>query len=79
MILYTMMPHELIFPSEPEVESRQKMITYQGVPLIVEQMDQENFQVIRIMSTNPQDYLNEQICPGMKISFANLGGMSALQ
>ncbi|MEH7118454.1 YlzJ-like family protein, partial [Neobacillus vireti] len=59
-------------------ESKQKMITYQGVSMLVEQTDSENVQVVRILSSDPQHYLNQQICPGAKISFANLGGITVL-
>ncbi|PFO05864.1 ribonuclease [Bacillus sp. AFS076308] len=78
MILYTMMPSELIFPSEQTEESKQKFITYQGVSMLVEQTDSDHVQVVRILSSDPQHYLNQQLCPGAKISFANLGGLSAL-
>ncbi|MEH7094588.1 YlzJ-like family protein [Neobacillus vireti] len=79
MILYTMMPSELIFPAEQVEESKQKLITYQGVSMLVEQTDSEHVEVVRILSSDPQHYLNQQLCPGAKISFANLGGLSALQ
>jgi hypothetical protein len=78
MILYTMMPSELIFPTEQVETSKQKLITYQGVSMLVEQTDADYVQVVRILSSDPQHYLNEQLCPGAKISFANLGGLSAL-
>ncbi|MBM7655154.1 YlzJ-like family protein [Neobacillus cucumis] len=78
MILYTMMPHELIFPAEAAEESKQRMISYQGVSLLVEQIDTDHVQVVRVLSSDPQHYLNEQLCPGAKISYANLGGLSAL-
>lgn len=73
MILYTMMPNELIFPEEQAQISKQQMITYQGIPLLVEYTDQHHVQVIRILSSDPQHYMNEEICPGSKISFSNLG------
>ncbi|MFZ7943727.1 MULTISPECIES: YlzJ-like family protein [Bacillaceae] len=79
MILYTMMPNELIFPYEAEAASNQQMINYQGIPLLVELADQQNVQVIRIVSSDPQHYLNEHIYPGAKISFGYLDGLSALQ
>ncbi|ULT58607.1 YlzJ-like family protein [Neobacillus drentensis] len=78
MILYTMMPSELIFPAEQVEQSKQKLITYQGVSMLVEQTDSEYVEVVRILSSDPQHYLNQQLCPGAKISFANLGGLSAL-
>ncbi|MEH7073572.1 YlzJ-like family protein [Neobacillus drentensis] len=78
MILYTMMPPELIFPFETDSVSQQQMVSFQGIPLLVEMVDGQNAQVIRILSTDPQHYLESQVCPGAKISFANLEGLSAM-
>ncbi|MEH7109622.1 YlzJ-like family protein [Bacillus sp. JJ1764] len=72
MILYTMMPQELIFPQDSSVFQQQQMVNYQGVPLIVEKTDNQSYQVIRILSSDPQHYLNANICPGSKISLLNL-------
>lgn len=77
MILYTMMPQELIFPAETESANQQRLVSYQGVTLLVEQTDQQNVQVVRIMSSDPQHFLDQRICPGSKISFADLQGISA--
>ncbi|WP_040205036.1 YlzJ-like family protein [Neobacillus jeddahensis] len=79
MILYTMMPNELIFPYEPEAVGKQQMITYQGIPLLVELTDQQQAHVVRIVSSDPQHFMNEQICPGAKISFHSIQGLSAMQ
>jgi hypothetical protein len=76
MILYTMMPHELVFPYEADEFSQQMTVTYQGVPLLVQQTDQQNFQVIRILSSDPQHYLDERISPGAKISFPSTEGLN---
>jgi len=78
MILYTMMPQELIFPSETDAISKQQTISYQGVPLLVEAVDQQSFQVIRILSSDPKHFMDDRFCPGAKISFTNLDGLSAL-
>ena len=78
MILYTMMPPELIYPYEADSSSTQQMVSYQGIPLLVESIDGQNAQVIRILSTDPQHFMDNQISPGAKISFANLEGLSAL-
>ncbi|MGJ7921004.1 YlzJ-like family protein [Neobacillus sp. LXY-4] len=69
MILYTMMPHELVFPVETYEDSQAKLITYQGVPIIVEKTEENQYRVVRIVSTDPQHYLNDRLCPGTKISF----------
>ncbi|MFS0778622.1 YlzJ-like family protein [Neobacillus sp. 3P2-tot-E-2] len=77
MILYTTMPQEFIYPPKTEAFTKQQTVTYQGVSLIVEQMDLQNVQVVRILSSDPQHYLDERICPGAKISCASIEGMSA--
>lgn len=78
MILYTMMPQELIFPYEEEAVSKQQTIFYQGIPLLVEATDQQTLQVIRILSSDPQHFMDERFSPGTKISFSNLDGLSFL-
>lgn len=77
MILYTMMPNELIFPYEADMINKQQMITFQGIPLLVDVSDQQNVQVIRILSSDPQHFMDERICPGAKISVSQ-EGLSAL-
>lgn len=76
MILYTMMPQELIFPYETDSIPKQQTITYQGIPLLVELTDQQNVQVIRVLSSDPQHFMDNRVSPGAKISFANIEGMS---
>jgi YlzJ-like protein len=78
MILYTTMPQELIFPAEEYEASKQQMVSYNGVPLLVELTDQQNAQVIRVLSSDPQHFLDTRICPGAKISCMNLQGLSAI-
>jgi hypothetical protein len=77
MILYTMMPEELIYPNDPDAFNRQQTVTYQGVSMIVEQSDAQNVQVIRILSSDPQHYLDERLCPGAKISCSSIEGLSS--
>ncbi|AGK53109.1 YlzJ-like family protein [Bacillus sp. 1NLA3E] len=69
MILYTMMPHELIFPVQEQDYEQTELVSYQGVPLLVEKTEDRGYRVIRVVSTDPQHYLNDQFCPGTKISF----------
>ncbi|WP_462409289.1 YlzJ-like family protein [Neobacillus sp. Marseille-QA0830] len=74
MILYTMMPYELVFPYETDGYAKQQVVTYNGIPLVVETDGSQYAQVVRVLSSDPQHFLNDQICPGTKISFANLNG-----
>jgi hypothetical protein len=78
MILYTMMPNELIFPYEKDGYQKQIKITYNGVPLLVEPADPQTYQVVRVLSSDPQHFLDDRICPGAKISLINQEGLSSI-
>jgi hypothetical protein len=67
MILYTMMPEELIFPQMYEPQACQ-MIHYQGVPMEVEP-EGEGYKIVRLLSTNPEHFMDARLLPGSKISF----------
>lgn len=69
MILYTMMPQELIFPTQEQDFAEPRLVSYQGVPLMVERTEDHSYRVIRVMSTDPKHFLNESYSPGSKISF----------
>lgn len=77
MILYTTVPYELIFPSEMEALEKQKTITYNGVPLLVDCTEPYNMQIIRVLSSDPQHFLDNRFSPGTKISLFNLEGLSS--
>ncbi|WP_226674147.1 YlzJ-like family protein [Rossellomorea aquimaris] len=63
MILYTVVPNDLVFPTEASEFSGQMMMDYQGIPILVQQ-EEHKYRIIRVMSSDPAHYLNEQICPG---------------
>jgi hypothetical protein len=68
MILYTMMPQELIYPTAENEFGKQMMVQYNGIPLLVEQTEDNSYQVLRVMSSDPNHYLDERCCPGAKFS-----------
>lgn len=76
MILYTMMPYELIFSNENQALENQKVVTYQGVQMLVEFTDPLSFQIVRVLSSDPMHYLDGRFSPGTKISLLNLEGLS---
>ncbi|MCQ6280142.1 YlzJ-like family protein [Bacillus sp. EB600] len=77
MILYTTVPYELIFPDDMESFDRQKTINYNGVPLLVDCADPQSMQIVRVLSSDPQHFLDDRFSPGTKISLFNLEGMSS--
>ncbi len=70
MILYTILPHEAVFPTEQSAYEQQKMIEWNGVQLLVERTSLTECRVVQVLSTNPQDYLNEATQPGQMLTLS---------
>ncbi|MBS4207564.1 YlzJ-like family protein [Bacillus sp. FJAT-50079] len=66
MILHTIVPLELIFPNESDRFAEQKAVMRNGIPMIVEQ-NGDMYKVVRIMSSNPTDFLRNDLSPGSYI------------
>ena len=65
MILYTPMQLELVLEGlEPWQEPDCKDTVYQGIPIQVNSKGE----VVRVLSTNPHDFLRSDIYPGAKIN-----------
>lgn len=70
MIYYTMMPEDLMYPTLEEDYRKQSVIEMNGVQLLVQQSENAQYEIIRILSSNPQDYLKSELCPGQKITMS---------
>ncbi len=66
MILYSIVPPELVFQNF-EQENCQRVIDRNGILLLVTDEGTGWGKILRIISTNPADFLNEQYQPGKKI------------
>ncbi|MBY7143612.1 YlzJ-like family protein [Virgibacillus sp. NKC19-3] len=64
MILYTPMSEAEIFPQSPDSFTSRHVISYDGRSLYVEKTDEGNYQLLQLMSTDPQDFLDEKYTPG---------------
>ena len=69
MILWTVMPLELVF-SEQEFVSPYEEVDYDGTKLMVERLSPTEGQVVRILSSNPEDFLNPKYQPGTRLSYS---------
>lgn len=67
MILYTTVPQELIFPQE-NTGANQIVVDITEGHLILEQVSTQEFKVVRLISSDPNAYLNENYTPGKMIS-----------
>ena len=70
MILYTILPHEAVFPPEQSAYDKQNIIEWNGVELLVERTSLTECRVVQVLSTNPQDYLNEATQPGQMLTLS---------
>lgn len=46
----------------------QKVINYQGIPLLIESISPNQYKIIQILSTNPNDYMISDLQPGCCLS-----------
>ena len=68
VILYTPMPLELVLEGFDKTQYPDyKEIEYQGVQMLVEGAGFGKKRIIKLLSTNPFDYLKPEIVPGSLI------------
>lgn len=70
MIMYTIVPQELLFQAEQSVSNSHSAIQVNGVPMLVQQNGDQSCEIVRLLSSNPQHYLDSQYAPGQKISIS---------
>ncbi|MDM5309980.1 YlzJ-like family protein [Peribacillus frigoritolerans] len=68
MTLYTIVPEEIIFPHHHEKTANLIEMIYNGVHVMVEHDGGRTFRIDRIVSTDPEDYMNVHIQPGAVIN-----------
>jgi len=70
MILYTPMQLELVLEGLEEMkEPATRMVDIGGVRLILEDTNPGEGKVVKLLSTNPADYLRRDLYPGVVIKF----------
>jgi hypothetical protein len=79
MILYTYQSQDLIFPANEEDFAKQQTMPIPGGSVIVEAVNQaggaaSQYKVIRLVSTDPNMYLDSQYQPGSLLSPDNFSG-----
>lgn len=69
MMLYTIMPTELVLEGIDQPVKPPQEIDLGNIKLLVETMGFNQGKVVRLISTDPQDYLNPNFQPGSLINF----------
>lgn len=63
------MPQELVFQSDENEFNKQKEMIFDQIPVVVEKEGDDGYRVVRLISTDPNHYLDPRFVPGNKISF----------
>ncbi len=75
MILYTPVSFQEIFEGADDQEtSNMHEIDYQGVKIVVEPVSPSHGKIVRLISTDSNDYLNPNLQPGNFVNYASLSG-----
>lgn len=69
MVLYTPLSIEDIYPTPA---NKQKIITYQGKTILAEETDEQQLQLVQLISTDPNDYLESSLTPGTVIKSTSI-------
>lgn len=69
-VLYTILPEELVFRGYEEEGDREYFeIPIEGGNLVLEAMDKNQAKIVRVISSDPQIFLNPTLQPGSVIEF----------
>lgn len=68
MILWTIVPEEAIF-AEKSLPVMYEEIDYLGQKVLVEKISENQFSVVRLLSTQPANYLRSDLQPGTIIAY----------
>lgn len=66
--MWTIAPAEHLFASPDDVKSYRE-IEFGGIPILVEDIAENQCKIIRLLSTNPGDYLVNQLQPGTLLKY----------
>jgi hypothetical protein len=69
LVLYTPMPPELIWATEPSETIALQEVEHEGVTLIVQPTGMNTGRIMQIKSTDPYVFLKREYQPGRTISF----------
>ncbi len=73
MILYSIIPEEVIYDQDKDNNSNIKdVVLDSGVILELEHCNEGIYKLVRVVSTNPSDYLKDIYQPGINIRISNL-------
>ncbi|WP_297989743.1 YlzJ-like family protein [Anoxybacillus sp.] len=70
MILHTVVPEFIVFQTDEAEYKKQRTVYYNGIPLLVQQTETNEYEIVRLLSSDPQHYLTYG--PGTKLCATSL-------
>ncbi|RDW17783.1 YlzJ-like family protein [Oceanobacillus chungangensis] len=68
MILYTPVAITDIYPNTSDLFENRTFIEHEGKLIAVDKNTDGSYKLIQLLSTDPQDFLNDNYCPGTVIN-----------
>lgn len=69
MIMYSVIPSEIIYQGMDSFDPHYEEIDVDGVKLQVERLNAYQAAIVRLISYNPQDYLDPKYTPGTLVTY----------
>jgi hypothetical protein len=69
MIYDTILPPELVFQDQTQLAPQYQEVVIEGIQMLVEVNQASEARIVRLLSGNPQDYLNPRFQPGNVIQW----------
>src|SRR5699024_12343445 len=71
MILYTPLCHTDVFPADETEQNKRQCVQHDGKLLYVEQLDDGSYELLQLLSSDPQDFLKADYVQGKILSWIN--------
>jgi hypothetical protein len=70
MILYSVVPEEVVFDGIDDYKPNYIEIKHNGVTMQIEPMNSQQAKIVRLFSANVQDYMNPAYMPGTIVDYS---------
>jgi len=78
-IIYTPLPIELVLEGIDKEGPPLQELEVDGVKMLVEQQSIDKCRIVRLLSTDPADYLKSELMPGTEIRYVPQFGRSNVE
>ncbi len=70
MVMWTIVPDMFLFSKDDPkfLENQYNEIEFSNKILVTRKLNEKQYEIVRIITTDPRDYLNEKIQPGSIIN-----------